>query len=406
MFSVANIVSPNSLQVWKAWVWSKLSPPDGERIDHDDDDDEIDELEEDDAIVFDTQLAAIGNMARLSIGDTMTHLGLLLNRRLDEITNTLKERGTIRTALWEDIHWIILSIGHMLADETDSGEMKYIPQEIMSASLQQNAAMADNIGNSQDITAQLIGVVFKLMQVEKAAMEANFQGLWSPQASEDLRWLLQRIAEAYLWFEEDHFTTVSPALQSIFGRDTESAMSLLNEIVEFSLLTFSAWSGEEKILIGSAETLMSLLKKSGKKAKIVGENVKLWSIAEVFCRDSECGYSRTPVVFQRYLMKVILTAGSSGGLPTLQKLGETIKPLQDRFARLATASFANQMVRNELVTILERLTGCVEGVTPDNADSVAEFVLPFIKEMPAIIQAVRGSSGKTIHFYFCFQLPL
>ena len=335
-------------------------------------------------------------MARLSISDTMTHLGMLLNKRLDEITITLKESGTVRTSIWEDIHWIMLSIGHMLADETDSGEMKYIPQEIMNASLSQNASAADNIANSQDITTGLIGIVFKVMQLEKAVMEANIIGHWSPQASEDLRWLLQRIAEAYLWFEEDHFKTVSPAIQSIFGRDTGSALNLLNEIVEFSLLTFSAWSGEEKILTGSAETLMSLLKKSGKKAKLVGENVKLWSIADMFCREPDCGYSRTPVIFQRHLMKVILTAGSSGGLPTLQKLGETIKPLQARFARLANASFANQMVRNELVTILERLTGCVEGVTPDNADSVAEFVLPFIREMPSIVQAVRGSSGKKI----------
>jgi len=64
-------------------------------------------------------------------------------------------------------------------------------------------------GESTDYTVQLCGVIIRAMEIEMAAMKANICHAWSPQTAEDLRWLLLRFAEAYIWFAEDHHSTVS-----------------------------------------------------------------------------------------------------------------------------------------------------------------------------------------------------
>ena len=51
----------------------------------------------------------------------------------------------ISSGLWEDIHWLYLAMGHLIADDTESSECRYIPNEIMNCSVESNAPPIDNI---------------------------------------------------------------------------------------------------------------------------------------------------------------------------------------------------------------------------------------------------------------------
>ena len=46
---------------------------------------------------------------------------------------------------------------------------------------------------------------------------------------------------------------------------------------------------------------------------------------------------------------------------TTKAMGEAISPLKDRFGCLTAVQLSNQIARNELSAILERLTGCAQG---------------------------------------------
>ena len=139
--NLAKVLSPYCSLVWERWMRSKLGPPDGDRIDPDDEED-IDELEESDNLRFDCQLAAIGLLSRICIPQSMPHLETLTVNKVNTIAACLQKQEAVPTALWEDLHWLYLAIGHMLADETDSGETRYIPQEIMQASIAQKVPPA------------------------------------------------------------------------------------------------------------------------------------------------------------------------------------------------------------------------------------------------------------------------
>ena len=94
-----------------------------------------------------------------------------------------KAQESVASALWEDLHWLYLAVGHSLADEIDSGETRFIPQIVMTASVKQKAPATASLSETQDFVVQLLAVVFQAMEMEKAAMMAEICHAWSPQVS-------------------------------------------------------------------------------------------------------------------------------------------------------------------------------------------------------------------------------
>ena len=145
------------------------------------------------------------------------------------------------------------------------------------------------------------------------------------------------------------------------GRDTPSGTEILNKLIEFCLLSLNQWHGEEGVLNQTCEILIVMMKKSSPKARLVGQNARLWQMARAFCSDKNCVYSRFPAATQRVLMSVVVFAGASGGIATSNVMRDAIDPLKTRFEDLFALSLGNQLARNELAQILERLTGCAQG---------------------------------------------
>ena len=141
---------PFTLRVWERWLRSKLGSPDGDRLDLDEDDDEIDELEEQDSLRFDVQLTAIGLLSRVCINQSLSILTQLLSSRIKSVAAVLQTGSEIQVGMWEDIHWLYLSLGHLLADDIESSESRYIPSEVMNCSIQSNAPAITNIHNFEN----------------------------------------------------------------------------------------------------------------------------------------------------------------------------------------------------------------------------------------------------------------
>ena len=55
------------------------------------------------------------------------------------MANQLQAKQNVADGLWEDIHWLFLAMGHLIADDVDSSEQRYIPDEIMKCSVASKA---------------------------------------------------------------------------------------------------------------------------------------------------------------------------------------------------------------------------------------------------------------------------
>ena len=84
-------------------------------------------------------LTAIGLLSRMCASQSVTILTGMIENRIQNVANTLQNKQSVPDGLWEDIHWLYLALGHLVADDVETSEQRYIPSEMMKCSIESNA---------------------------------------------------------------------------------------------------------------------------------------------------------------------------------------------------------------------------------------------------------------------------
>uniref|UniRef100_A0A8C6S5G6 Exportin-4 n=1 Tax=Neogobius melanostomus TaxID=47308 RepID=A0A8C6S5G6_9GOBI len=158
-----------AVQVFNSYIQCHLAAPDGTRnmsangvTSHDEE--EINELQEDDRELFSDQLCSIGMMGRVAADHCIPLLTSLLEERVTRLHGQLQrtqqhllassDPGSVDRKvlddLYEDIHWVILVSGYVLADDPQ-GETPLIPSEVMEFSIKHSTEVDINT------TLQILG---------------------------------------------------------------------------------------------------------------------------------------------------------------------------------------------------------------------------------------------------------
>ncbi|XP_012863228.2 exportin-4, partial [Echinops telfairi] len=144
----------HAVQVFNSYIQCHLAAPDGTRNLTANgvasrEEEEISELQEDDRDQFSDQLASVG----ILLEERVTRLHGQLQRHQQQLL-TSPGSGTVDNRmldeLYEDIHWLILVTGYLLADDTQ-GETPLIPPEIMEYSIKHSSEVDINT------TLQMLG---------------------------------------------------------------------------------------------------------------------------------------------------------------------------------------------------------------------------------------------------------
>lgn len=268
-----------------------MSAPEGLRTSSEssfDDDEEIDRDK------YKEQLIIIGNLARESPGHSLTILSKLLEEKTRQLqaqfqamyTNGNQLNMSITKAmeiLFEDIHWLLLICGHVVAMES-SGEQPMIPSEIMQYSLEQLAngtvditttlkvlaapnqciTQTPNAENVCDPLIRLITAVFRLCDIENNAIEYKMKDFLSPEVSSDIMWFLNQWSEAYLFMLTEYYPNLSETFQTAFGLDTPGGNWTLNYILNKICVNVQNFPTEVTIVKDSVGLFVSLVKRKHK----------------------------------------------------------------------------------------------------------------------------------------------
>lgn len=134
--------------------------------------------------------------------------------------------GAALDGLFEDLHWIILTAGHVLCMDSD-GETPMIPSEIMQYSIAQvnrfqstldatmktiyaiknNVAVPENFDKCDHVIRILFSVL-KLSSVEDYSCSVNLSQFMSPEVGSTLMWFLRRWCLSYLLPVENYYQEV------------------------------------------------------------------------------------------------------------------------------------------------------------------------------------------------------
>ncbi|XP_061782080.1 exportin-4 isoform X1 [Nerophis lumbriciformis] len=425
-----------AVQVFNSYIQCHLAAPDGTRnlsvngaASHEEE--EINELQEDDRELFSDQLSSIGTLGRVAADHCIPLLTSLLEDRVTRLHGQLQRTqqhlmasSNLESAdrkvlddLYEDIHWLILVSGYLLADDPQ-GETPMIPSEVMEFSIKHSTEVDLNttlqiLGspgekassipgfNRTDSVIRLLSAVLRTSEVESRASKASLTQLLSPQMGKDIVWFLRRWAKTYLLMDEKLYQQVSIPFSTAFGADTEGARWIVGYLLEKVINNLSVWSSETELATDTVELLVTLVERR-ERANMVVQCESWWNLAKQFASRSPPLHMLSSSV-QRTLMKALVLGGfAQMDSDTKQQYwAEVLHPLQQRFLNLINQeNFAQisqeEAVKQEIIATLEALCGIAEATQIDNVASLFSFLMDFLSSCIGLME-VYSNTPETIN---------
>lgn len=390
------------LQIFTTYLRAHLAPPDGLKPQQCGDEREIDEEnEEDDRTKFKNQLTVIGVMGRKILDQSLPMLSQLLEARTMQLQQLLEGNMTATAQFVqcsEDVHWLVLVSGHVLSTGVITGETNLIPQPITNfcrsneASVSIDSTLRVLSQPSQPVTETNVDpvvrmpvAVFRLCEMETRALDARLH--CSPEVGRTLVWFLRHWCPVYLLPDETRYTELSVNLLRCFGRDSEAGQWVLEFVVSKIKNNLLRWTGEASLLIDSCQCLMVLLKSMDRCSRAI-KCPSLLDILRLEC----CGsFHYLPTTAKRSLVKALVLAGTMLKENEGQYFEQLLRPIQDTMEQLRTSDsfrrdYQQESIRRNVIDLLERLTGAIDGVHVTNAEMMSRFVLPLLPQVGALLE--------------------
>ncbi|XP_036152458.1 exportin-4 isoform X4 [Myotis myotis] len=421
----------HAVQVFNSYIQCHLAAPDGTRNLTANgvtsrEEEEISELQEDDRDQFSDQLASVGMLGRVAAEHCIPLLTSLLEERVTRLHGQLQRHqqqllaspgsstidSKILDELYEDIHWLILVTGYLLADDTQ-GETPLIPPEIMEYSIKHSSEVDINttlqiLGspgekassipgyNRTDSVIRLLSAVLRVSEVESRAIRADLTDLLSPQMGKDIVWFLKRWAKTYLLVDEKLYDQISLPFSTAFGADTEGSQWIIGYLLQKVISNLSVWSSEQDLASDTVQLLVTLVERR-ERANLVIQCENWWNLAKQFAtRSPPLNFLSSPV--QRTLMKALVLGGfAQMDTETKQQYWtEVLQPLQQRFLRVINQENFQQMcqqeeVKQEITATLEALCGIAEATQIDNVAILFNFLMDFLTNCIGLMEVYKNT---------------
>uniref|UniRef100_A0A8D1UVV4 Exportin-4 n=1 Tax=Sus scrofa TaxID=9823 RepID=A0A8D1UVV4_PIG len=421
----------HAVQVFNSYVQCHLAAPDGTRNLTANgvasrEEEEISELQEDDRDQFSDQLASVGMLGRIAAEHCVPLLTSLLEERVTRLHGQLQRQQQQLLAapasrsvdsktlddLYEDIHWLILVTGYLLADDTQ-GETPLIPPEIMEYSIKHSSEVDINttlqiLGspgekassipgyNSTDSVIRLFSAVLRVSEVESRAVRAALTHLLSPQMGKDIVWFLKRWAKTYLLVDEKLYDQISVPFSAAFGADTEGSQWVVGYLLQKVISNLSVCSSEQDLANDTVQLLVTLVERR-ERANLVIQCENWWSLAKQFAsRSPPLNFLSSPV--QRALMKALVLGGFAhmDTEAKQQYWTEVLQPLQQRFLRVINQENFQQVcqqeeVKQEITATLEALCGIAEATQVDNVAVLFNFLMDFLTNCIGLMEVYKNT---------------
>lgn len=407
------VMLPFITQMFEKYIQYHLAAPDGMRgVGRDGEaSDEIAEFEESDRERFKEQLIIIGYFGREILSHSLPLLSKLLEDRtrcLGAQLHMLHSNKTMNVDsskalvnLFEDIHWLLLVAGHVLALEAD-GESAMIPSEILQICNQHLNSNVTDVNNSlkllaspnQDIreipnaeinadpVIRLIAAGFRLCELEKSAIEVRMYQFLSPELSTTLVWFLRRWSDAYLMPLKEE--TVSATLKQAFGAGTHGSMWVINYLLNKINMNTQYLSSEQSVIDETCELFLTLLSRK--------QRCQATFNSEYFRSICDLQNADLPVSIKRKLLKgyVMVAACLESDETRADYLGTILSPIENKYKMLIShqnfqSVYQNEDVKLKMTEILEELIGCVQGAYSNSLTIIFAKIQGICKELPTFL---------------------
>ncbi|XP_013778949.1 exportin-4-like [Limulus polyphemus] len=429
-----DVLKESAIHIFNAYLQFHLAPPGGQRgLNAKEESEEIEEIEEDDRTKFRDQLSVIGMLGRQALEHCVPLLWSLLEDRVTRLhgqlqrihqLGTIQEDSSVLDNLNEDIHWLVLITGHVLAPFSE-GETSLIPPDVVHYCVQQagrvslnttlqvlaspshRAADIPGVDQNTDHVVRLIAAVFRMCEVEKRAIEANLTHVLSPEVATTLVWYIKRWAVTYLLPNESYYTEMSMTLTGAFGKDSEAGLWTLNFLISKLETNLTRWSHEHKLAIETSQTLVSVLNNVERGSRAI----QCEGLKSLINKHATNQFHLLPAAAKRGILKSLVIVGTANQDKESkeQYWKHLIEPLQNRINAVFYngsfhQNFHREQVKSEVLDLIECVIGVADGCTLQNLSSLYPFIQPVSEEFVKLMDVYHNYSDVTDMIFQFFSV--
>ncbi|XP_035899089.1 exportin-4-like [Anopheles stephensi] len=413
---------PYIMQMFEKYVQCHLAPPQGIRgtgRDGDGGENEITDIEESDRERFKEQLTVMGFFGRQILQHALGLLAKLLEDRTRKLGTHLHmlhasqslsiSDGVNLENLFEDLHWLLLISGHVIAMES-VGETPMIPEPILTFCKQQVDSGATDVTNSlkllaspnQDIqelpnaetnvdpVIRLMAAGFRLCELEKTAIEVRMYQFLSPELSATTMWFLRHWCGTYVM--SSYEPTATHIFANAFGFGTAGALWVINYLLNKICLNAQHLRAEPAVMEETIELLLALQRNRYRAQTIFN--------SEYFRSICDLKSFELPLTVKRKLLRGFVTIGGSieGEEVRMEYIMRIVQGTKEKFNLLQSTLQQNAHVhqseqfKQKVIEVLEETIGCVEGAYDNLIMMLFTEIEPICKQLSTFMSVYRNDT--------------
>ncbi|XJO74025.1 hypothetical protein BDV3_004907 [Batrachochytrium dendrobatidis] len=193
--------------------------------------------------LYGDQLLYIATIARVNSAKCLVQLGQLLTEHYGNLSqiyvNPQSTSQKTIALLNEQIHWLTLIAGHVLADSAD-GEKPLIPTLLQQLS-KQIEKMED------DPCIALPTCIFNILELVTVEPGSAKHAITSPLIVETLLWFVERWGCTYLFVDPSNYSDLSPSFVNAFGK-TGGAPQATEFLLDKVQRNFVVWHSDVDVV--------------------------------------------------------------------------------------------------------------------------------------------------------------
>ncbi|KAI8985067.1 armadillo-type protein [Pilobolus umbonatus] len=376
-----------SYQVTEAFIETRLQRANIE-LENEEEEDEIDTGFKD-WDTFGDQLTCIGELARFNPQPCLHTLQLLLNERLENFKSyftTNRDNDPRLILLHEQIHWLILIIGHIIAD-SGKGELPMIPDSIMQLSGSQSYG--------QDQAINLCNTILELFRFSSSFNSNSIEASYcSPRVAETLVWFMERWSKSYLLIDENEYGYISPNIARAFGQPGPSdgqGEHIIDFFIQQMRLNFILWNADPDVLTQLVKWL-NTFGTSRTLRKGLLNSVHFPELVQFVTQNLE----QLPEIIHNSLIQTItiISSGSPDEITRNNYYGLMFKMIEDRLGSLLhrpdfQKCYQQAEVINNIINAIEMFDGLALACQYNNTQTIFSFCSRFFESFVQLLNLYK-----------------
>lgn len=168
----------------------------------------------------------------------------------------------------DDLHWLLLLTQHFIT-QTGYGEVGYMCEEILQASIQQEADVNKTVQaletcdvncSEADLIVQLVVITMKLCRLEMSLCTNGKISWMSTQTNHSLTTFLSKFCLTYQYPKEQDYNVMSQTLDACFGEDSVTAQKFLKFVIEHTCCIILSVRSDTRMISTNVQLFLQIMR--------------------------------------------------------------------------------------------------------------------------------------------------